>query len=130
MMIQLQNFSLTRRELEKDSAEEAKIYELDHYLRDRTLKDPDNQRMLNELGRHFDQGNLTMFLEDPEVEPTNNIAERMLRPAIVARKVSQCSKTERDRVEAAGLRLPPLPHHRTCGTASGDWIHLVLTLEV
>ncbi len=36
-----------------------------------------------------------MFLEDPEVEPTNNIAERMLRPAIVARKVSQCSKTER-----------------------------------
>ncbi len=72
-----------------------KIYELDHYLRDRTLKDPDNQRMRNELGRHFDQGNLTMFLEDPEVEPTNNIAERMLRPAIVARKVSQCSKTER-----------------------------------
>ncbi len=58
-----------------------KIYELDHYLRDRTLKDPDNQRMLNELGRHSDQGNLTMFLEDPEVEPTNNIAERMLRPA-------------------------------------------------
>ncbi len=51
--------------------------------------------MLNELGRHFDQGNLTMFLEDLEVEPTNNIAERMLRPAIVARKVSQCSKTER-----------------------------------
>ncbi len=72
-----------------------KIYELDHYLRDRTLKDSDNQRMRNELGRHFDQGNLTMFLEDPEVEPTNNIAERMLRPAIVARKVSQCSKTER-----------------------------------
>ncbi len=91
MMIQLQNFSLTR--YEEESLK--KIYELDHYLRDRTLKDPDNQRMRNELGRHFDQGNLTMFLEDPEVEPTNNIAERMLRPAIVARKVSQCSKTER-----------------------------------
>ncbi len=49
-----------------------KIYELDHYLRDRTLKDSDNQRMRNELGRHFDQGNLTMFLEDPEVEPTQH----------------------------------------------------------
>ncbi len=84
---------MTLNQYEEESLK--KIYELDHYLRDRTLKDPDNQRMRNELGQHFDQGNLTMFLEDPEVEPTNNIAERMLRPAIVARKVSQCSKTER-----------------------------------
>lgn len=68
--------------------------ELEDYLRDRKLKDPDNQRMLNELGWHFDRGNLTMFLEDPEIEPTNNIAERVLRPAVVARKVSQCSKTQ------------------------------------
>jgi transposase len=27
------------------------------------------------------------------VEPTNNRVERMLRPAVIARKVSQCSKT-------------------------------------
>ncbi len=90
---QYHNGESTLNQYEEESLK--KIYELDHYLRDRTLKDPDNQRMRNELGRHFDQGNLTMFLEDPEVEPTNNIAERMLRPAIVARKVSQCSKTER-----------------------------------
>ncbi len=90
---QYHNGESTLNQYEEESLK--KIYELDHYLRDRTLKDSDNQRMLNELGRHFDQGNLTMFLEDPEVEPTNNIAERMLRPAIVARKVSQCSKTER-----------------------------------
>ena len=31
---------------------------------------------------------------------------------------------------AAELRLPPLPYHRTCETASGDRSHLVLTLEV
>ncbi len=90
---QYHNGESTLNQYEEESLK--KIYELDHYLRDRTLKDSDNQRMLNELGRHFDQGNLTMFLEDPEVEPTNNIAERMLRPASVARKVSQCSKTER-----------------------------------
>ncbi len=89
---QYHNDESTLNQYEEESLK--KIYELDHYLRDRTLKDSDNQRMRNELGRHFDQGNLTMFLEDPEVEPTNNIAERMLRPAIVARKVSQCSKTE------------------------------------
>ena len=29
------------------------------------------------------------------VEPTNNAAERALRPAVIARKVSQCSKNER-----------------------------------
>jgi transposase len=33
------------------------------------------------------------FLEQPAVEPTNNRVERMLRPAVIARKVSQCSKT-------------------------------------
>lgn len=68
---------------------------LEIYLRPRTLKDPDNQRMLNELGWHFDQGNLTTFLEDENVEPTNNFAERFLRGAVIARKVSQCSKTEK-----------------------------------
>lgn len=63
-----------------------------YQLRDRRLKDADNQRLLNELGWHHDRGNLLRFLADPQVEPTNNRAERALRPAVVARKVSQCSK--------------------------------------
>lgn len=63
-----------------------------HHLRDRPLKDPDNQRLLNELGWHHDRGNLLRFLDDPRIEPTNNRAERALRPAVIARKVSQCSK--------------------------------------
>ena len=29
------------------------------------------------------------------IEPTNNAAERALRPAVIARKVSQCSKNEK-----------------------------------
>ncbi len=32
------------------------------------------------------------FLEEPLVEPTNNRVERALRPAVIARKVSHCSK--------------------------------------
>ena len=40
-------------------------------------------------------GRVFLFLEKPEVEPTNNRAERALRPAVIARKVSHCSKTER-----------------------------------
>lgn len=68
---------------------------LTHHLRDRPLPDRDNQRLLDELGRHQDRENLLRFLHDPQVEPTNNTAERALRPAVIARKVSQCSKTER-----------------------------------
>ena len=65
------------------------------YLADRVLPDRDNQRLLDELGRHHDRGNLLRFLDDPRVEPTNNRAERALRPAVIARKVSQCSKNAR-----------------------------------
>jgi transposase len=62
------------------------------HLRDRSLQDPDNQRLLNELGRWHDAGSLLRFLDDPRIEPTNNRAERALRPAVIARKVSQCTK--------------------------------------
>jgi hypothetical protein len=65
---------------------------LTYHLRDRCLTDPDNQRLLNQIGRHHDRGNLLRFLTDPGIEPTNNRAERVLRPAVIARKVSQCSK--------------------------------------
>ena len=39
-----------------------------------------------------DRGNLLRFLDDPSIEPTNNRAERALRGAVIARKVSHCSK--------------------------------------
>ena len=68
---------------------------LTHHVRDRALTNPANQRLLDELGGHQDRGNLLRFLDDPAIEPTNNRAERALRPAVIARKVSQCSKTPR-----------------------------------
>jgi transposase len=71
---------------------EALQTELTYQLRDRRLKDRDNQRLLNELGWHHDRGNVLRFLVDPRIEPTNNRAERALRPAVIARKVSHCSK--------------------------------------
>jgi hypothetical protein len=67
---------------------------VDDHLRDREVPDRDNQRLLDEVGRHHDQGNVLRFLHEPQVEPTNNTAERALRPAVIARKVSQCSKTQ------------------------------------
>jgi len=62
-------------------------------LRERQLPDPDNQRLLDQLRWHHERGNLLRFLDEPEVaEPTNNRAERALRSAVIARKVSHCSK--------------------------------------
>jgi transposase len=66
---------------------------LSYHLRDRPLKDQDNQKLLRMLRRYHQRGDLLRFLEQPLVEPTNNRVERMLRPAVIARKVSQCSKT-------------------------------------
>jgi hypothetical protein len=51
--------------------------------------------LLNGIGGQNDRGSLLLFLHVPGVEPTNNRAERALRPAVIARKVSQCSKNER-----------------------------------
>ena len=68
--------------------------EVSHHLRDRPMPDRDNWRLQNELGWHDDRGNLLRFLDDPGIEPTNNRAERALRGAVIARKVSACSKNE------------------------------------
>ncbi len=69
--------------------------ELTSLLRDRRLRDPDNQRLLNGAGAQQDRGSLLRFLSQDGVEPTNNRAERDLRPAVIARKVSHCSKNQR-----------------------------------
>jgi transposase len=67
---------------------------LTYQLRDRVLSDADNQRLLNGIGWQHDRGRIFLFLRHPEIEPTNNRAERGLRPAVIARKVSQCSKNK------------------------------------
>jgi transposase len=69
--------------------------EITIHLRDRLLRDEDNQRLLNGVGAQHDRRRLLLFLSEHGVEPTNNRAERDLRPAIVARKVSHCSKNQR-----------------------------------
>ena len=69
--------------------------ELTHHLRNRILRDDDNQRLLNGVGTQQDRGNLLRFLSQNGVDATNNRAERDLRPAVIARKISHCSRNER-----------------------------------
>jgi transposase len=54
-----------------------------------------NERLRKGLLKHHGRGSLLRFLDDPSIPPTNNAAERDLRPGVSARKVSQCSKTQR-----------------------------------
>ena len=68
---------------------------LTHHLRDRRLKDADNQRLLDGIGFQHDQGRILQFLHNPAVEPTNNRAERAVRPAVIARRLSHGSKNAR-----------------------------------
>jgi transposase len=65
---------------------------LTDHLRNRILRDDDNQNLLNGIGAQHDRGHLLRYLDREGVEPTNNRAERILRPAVIARKVSHCSK--------------------------------------
>jgi transposase len=67
---------------------------ISYLLRERSLRDRDNWHLLKVLRRYHRRGELLRFLEEPVVEPTNNRVERALRPAVIARKVSQCSKNE------------------------------------
>ena len=54
-----------------------------------------NVRMRQELAWHHARGSLLRFLENPDVSPTNNAAERALRGAVIARKLSAGSRSER-----------------------------------
>jgi len=55
--------------------------------------DPDEERVANRLRKRRQW--LFTFLDHPGVEATNNRAERALRPAVIARKLSCGNKTER-----------------------------------
>jgi transposase len=50
---------------------------------------------LDRLDKHIraHRGEWLVFLHDPQVPPTNNHAEQMLRPAVITRKVGGCNKT-------------------------------------
>jgi transposase len=90
--------------VENFPAEVARIEEeLTTHLRDRILKDDDNQRLLNGIGLQHDRERVLLFLHDTTIEPTNNRAERSLRPAVIGRKLSHGSKNERGAEAFAGF---------------------------
>jgi regulator of replication initiation timing len=60
-------------------------------LADSTWGDADADRLAGRLHKH--QQSLTTFLHKPQVDGTNNAAERALRPAVVMRKITGGSRS-------------------------------------
>ena len=65
--------------------------ELDRLLAG-TYTDPDNARLAKRLRKQRDH--LLRFLDHDGVDATNNLAEREIRPAVIARKLSAGNRTE------------------------------------
>ena len=57
----------------------------------RRLSDRDNARFAKRLRKH--RPHLLRFLYVDELEATNNLAERMLRPAVITRKTNGCNRS-------------------------------------
>jgi transposase/uncharacterized coiled-coil protein SlyX len=58
----------------------------------RCFTDPDNARFAKRLRKHREH--LLRFLYVDGLDATNNQAERMLRPAVITRKTTGCSRTD------------------------------------
>ena len=69
--------------------------------------DADARRLAARLLKHADQ--LFTFLDYPEVTFDNNLAERMIRPAVILRKISQCNRSEK----AAAVQAVLMSIYRT-----------------
>jgi transposase len=61
--------------------------------RKRYLTDRDNRRFARRLHRHREH--LLRFLYVDELDATNNLAERQLRPAVITRKTNGCNRSKR-----------------------------------
>jgi len=57
----------------------------------RQLTNPDNARFAKRLRKH--RKHILRFLYVDELDATNNLAERQLRPAVITRKTNGCNRT-------------------------------------
>jgi hypothetical protein len=64
-------------------------------LLEKNLTDPDNARLARRLQKHRDHIFTYLYDETGETDPTNNAAEREIRPAVITRKNGACNRSPR-----------------------------------
>lgn len=62
-------------------------------LLEKNLTDPDNARLARRLQKHRDHIFTYLYDVTGETEPTNNAAEREIRPAVITRKNGACNRS-------------------------------------
>ena len=62
------------------------------WLLQRRLVEPNARRLQRRYQKH--RGSLFVFLQPTDVEPTNNVSERHLRPSVVHRKIIGAFRSE------------------------------------
>ena len=70
------------------------------YLLSSPIEHEDTQRLRKRIIRHNQE--LFIFLDDPSVEPTNNRAERQLRPMVIMRKLTFGNRSDLGASNQAG----------------------------
>lgn len=78
---------------EQRAAERQTLAHTAFQLFDQPRADPAQESFRARIGKQFDH--LLAFLDEPLADSTNNLAERQLRPAVIARKLSCGNKTTR-----------------------------------
>jgi transposase len=81
--------------------------------------DADAQRLAGRLSKHCDQ--LFTFLDRPEVPYDNNLAERMVRPAVILRKTCQGNRSE----QGAAVQAVLMSVYRTLKLRGRDPLHTI-----
>lgn len=86
----------SREEILTVTGYQRRVQELENRLDDwmwwnESSRQPDLARLARHLQKHRTEW--FMFLYDPLVPPTNNHAERILRPAVIIRKLGGCNKS-------------------------------------
>jgi len=76
--------------VEQAAALEERLDQLCHERR--RFTDPDNARFAKRLRKHREH--LLRFLYIDELDATNNLAERQLRPGVITRKTTGCNRTD------------------------------------
>ena len=92
-----------------------RVYALAHGRSD----DADAARLAGRLRKHCDQ--LFTFLDRPEVPYDNNLAERMIRPAVILRKTCQGNRSE----HGAAVQAVLMSVYRTLKLRGQDPLHTI-----
>ena len=95
----------------------SRIVRIDRRLRalaEAEYVDADASRLAKRLRKHTDQ--LFTFLDYPDVTFDNNLAERMIRPAVILRKISQSNRSEK----GAAVQAVLMSVYRTLKLRSHD----------